>query len=432
MKCKVQVKCEACGGGHATSLHDLNVAGVTSPVPRAARSATPRSPPGSSPPPSSSPSTVEAATGAVTSHSSFSGRSASSQENVSFSKTQPVIIRCRGDPRKTLRCLAMIDEHSDHCFVDESVLDRFEISAPYCEYNLETLAGLKLRRQGKAVTGLQVKGLRSKKWHNIPEALTGGHMPDSRAERATRPVVECIPSLAHLAHNFEEEDESLQTLLIIGRTMSNVFRVRSFGRRPPFAHQNILGWSVVCEYPRAALPPHTLAARATAVTDTRAYRGVVSDVIKSAKFRFLDRHEQLTPSSDIFEVRKDDDVLTWSQNDEQFMSILKDGTERVADGRLQLPLPLKARSHPIPNNEVPVYCRNRSTLQRACKDEWTLKKVREAMRQYISLKHVERVPGTVPRSDLQQLWWILPLVLVVQEKKDNIRITLDGSATYQG
>ena len=76
----------------------------------------------------------------------------------------------------------MIDEHSDQCFVDESVLDRFEISAPNCEYNLETLAGLKLRRQGKAVTGLQVKGFRSRKWHNIPEALTGGHMTLGRRE----------------------------------------------------------------------------------------------------------------------------------------------------------------------------------------------------------------------------------------------------------
>ena len=420
--CFQKLTCKDCGGGHATSLHAFHLAQTAAPA---------HTLPSSPSSPSSTPSAGAAAAGVVPSHTSFSGRSVGRSDTVSFSKTLPVFIRHKDHPHKTLQGLVMVDEHADQCFVDKSVPDDLAISAPQCEYNLETLAGLNLRLHGKSVSGLQIKGLRGQRWYDVPTALTGGHIPDSRAERATRQVVESIPTLKHLASHFEDEDESLQTLLVMGRSMTNAFNIKCFGSQPPYAHQNLLGWAVVGEFPRASLPPHTLAARTTKPAVPRAYRSVVSDVIASANLRFLDRHEELRPSSDVFEVRQDDDELTWSHNDEQFLQTLKDGTERLPDGRLQLPLPLKVPTQPIPNNEVPVFCRNRSTLQRACKDGWTVKKIREAMQQYFDLGHVERVPNTVPRTDLQNLWWLLPLVFVVQAKKDNIRITLDGSATYK-
>ena len=371
-----------------------------------------------------------------------------SSEKVNFSKTQLVQVRCRNDPSKVLDCLAIVDEQACQTFADVKVKDQLGLKAPKVEYSLETLAGVKTHVRGYEIAGLQVKNPREEQWYDMPVAYTGSHLPDTRAERATREIVEHIPSVAHLAKHFEEEDENVESLLLIGLDMSLAFNPTSEGKFPPYAHHNIFGWSVVGSVERDLLPTHTLAYRTPSVAKAeRILRGtLVSDVTYLSEEDFLPRHKVLQ-DGEIFEERPDDDETTFSCDDGTFIKILKNGVCRESDGKLQLPLPLRENIDYIPQDEAPVYYRNKSVLDRVKKNDIMRRRAETAMQQHLDLGHVERAPGSpmtqgqrsnpatkvkIRSPDGEIAVRHTPLVLVNQERKDSIRITLDGAASFKG
>ena len=432
------LKCGKCQGSHLTYLHDLHVTPLhTTPSTHAV-----------------SPSTTPAGAGAGAGASAGSGVTATpgipapvvrthvahlclqtcvnERKKVAFSKTQLILLRHVSDVTRTIKCLVMVDEKSRHTFVDEKVVNLLKVRAPSCSYQLETLAGLSTTVHGSMVQGLQVRGHRMDTWHNVPMALTGGHLPDSRAERATRQIVESIPMLAQYAPYFDDEDRVPETLLLIGTNMQEAFKVTSYGDAAPYAHLNIFGWSVVGEVDEDLIPSGCLAADPHALDAARSYRGsIVRDIICAAAPRFLQSHEGWNPAADAFEERRDDDELAYSQDEREFLQIMLDGICRVEDGRIQLPLPVKARADKVPRNEGAVYHRNLATLQRAAKDPVTLTRLCEAMQKHLDMGHVAK---TAPNA--HALWtvpeWFLPLVLVHQVHKQSIRITIDGSARCKG
>lgn len=434
--CNKDLKCAVCLGNHIATLHEVaklgskpttgvnSAVGSSAPVPLA-RSTTP-----------ANSSVTQSAKVSPPSGSSPAVRSARSkreagEDKVSLSKTQLVDVRLKCDPDRVVRCLAIVDEQACQTFADEKLVTELSLRPPRVEYSLETLAGLKTHVRGHELSGLQIRNPREDFWFELPVAYTGSHLPDTRAERATKQIVECLPSVAHLAELFEDEDEVPETLLLVGLDMSLAFNTYSEGNLPPYAHRNIFGWSIVGSVERRMLPANSLAYRthSTGKAD-RVFRGIlVSDVSYISSENFLPKHARLEGDSDIFQERADDEDITWSCEDDDFLRILKDGTTRLPDGRLQLPLPVREDAQVEPQTEGPVYYRNRGTLARVCKNEVTQRRAVAAMKQHLDLGHVERAPES-PAS--QEKMRYTPIVLVNQEKKDSIRITLDGAAIFQG
>ena len=414
-----RIRCSVCNGNHVTILHGLTA--TTGGGPGGATGATPAAA-GATPP-------------TIVSRRTTRGDSSDGEcVGVPFSKTLLVSLRHKDNPGKIIKCCVMLDDQSHHTFTDEYVVKSLGLQPPRCEYNLETLAGLTYRVQGFAVSDLQIKGIRGEEWYDLPVSYTGGHIPDSRAERATRTIVEGIPSLAHLAHLFEEENPVPQTLLLVGLDMAWSSKTHCEGKYPPFAHKTILGWSIVNTLPREELPRDSLAFQMAGTSHAeKAFRGsIVRDVMFQATPRFLERHECLSNMSDVFQTREDDEELAWSRDDDTFIGLLKEGTTVGEDGTLQIPLPIKPLplDCPLSRNEPPMFHRNKATLVRAARDETMLNRTTAAMKRHLELGHVEKVPQEDLLSSRSKC--TLPTVLVVQEKKDSVRITLDGGASYKG
>ena len=430
-RCEVKnLHCDICQGEHLTVLHDIQ--DIPQPLPSSIPGR------GTAINPAADAANAAAAVPVVRNNSaklrSYVNQHhvLSNDEMIAFSKTQLAFIRHASEPHKVVKCLIMVDEQSRKTFVDEKLITLLDLHHVECSYQLETLAGLSTEVDGSIVGGLQVRGYQMETWHDVPPALTGGHIPDSRAERATRPVVECIPTVSQYAQYFDEEDPVPETLLLIGTDMGEAFHVTSFGETAPFVHLNIFGWSLLGEVDASILPPDSLAVQSPSNEATKVLRGsIVRDIVIAASPSFLRGHEDWNPSSGLFEERQDDDELSYSQDDQHFTQILVDGLDRVEDGRLQLPLPIKPRNDKLPSNEGPVYYRNLSSLRRALKDPVITTRLCTAMQNHLAMGHV-----TKSTAEAQQHWtvqeWFLPLVLVNQILKQSIRITIDGAARYQG
>ena len=179
--------------------------------------------------------------------------------DIEFSKTLLVQVRHIRHSSMVVTCNAMIVIQARKTFATDSLAKSLRRDAIAHEYNLETAAGFSTYIRGAKLTGLQVRSAHGGPWYDLPPVLLGSHVPDSRAKRATREVVECLPSLKHLAHLFEPEMPEAETMLLIGSNARKLMRSNSCSSVPPFAHKTPLGWALIGHVPRATIPAHCLA-----------------------------------------------------------------------------------------------------------------------------------------------------------------------------
>ena len=150
----------------------------------------------------------------------------------------------------------------------------------------------------------------------------------------------------------------------------------------------------------------------------------------SATTTFLPRHERWVENTDLFETRPDDETKTWSQDDEVFVRTLKDGICVTPEGSLQLPLPLRPSISSLPCNEIPVYYRTKTVLDRITCDPPLLAHCVAAMQKSLDLGHFECVPHDEIIPSSLANW--LPVFPVRHPRKEGVRLVFDVPAKYKG
>ena len=424
-KCDASVYCAVCGKKHHTVLHEVvklgaDAKGKTTKEDMKAK--------GSSSKSAESDDKKTEKDKTKTLRGSCIGSPTGDEDMAFFSKTQQIKIRFKNDPKTVLSCLALVDDQSRHTFASNKLVHALNLKPPNCVYNLETLAGLKMRVQGHVLSGLQVKGKQRGKWLDLPNAFTGSHIPDTRAERATKQVVDTLPGVSHLNKFFDEEDRTLETLLLIGLDMQELLKIHCVGKFPPYAHRNALGWSIVGYVPKSDLPEGCLAKEASSNAERSFRGGMVESFQYEASPQFLTSQESWNQNADIFETRPDDEENSLSQEDKEFMKILTDGTKVNESGRLEIPLPLKPHE-PLPDNEAPVFYRNRTLLEKQKRNPSRLEKAVASMQKDLSLGLKEIVPPEELKPDHEV--WYSPIVLVDEPRKDRVRCTFHNGAQFK-
>lgn len=112
----------------------------------------------------------------------------------SCSKTELVDIFISNKNKPSLRCYAILDDHSDSSFADPKVAEHFNITGPNTEYKLNTLAGLQTTNTGILINGLKIKGVNENRSYQLPTLLTNPAIPEHRNEVASPAVVAAHPS----------------------------------------------------------------------------------------------------------------------------------------------------------------------------------------------------------------------------------------------
>ena len=394
--CKQDIKCSKCSKTHNTLLHRDTV-----------------KPPG----PAGSTESTNKTSMVKTSFCTRVCHDSNGLKNCS--KTLLVELTLKGQPHRTLRCYAIVDEHSDATIVDPKVPQFFGVDFPTVQYSLATVNGSSTQMEGLLVSGLFVKGVGEKKRVKLPPAVTNSSLPDTKHEVATPQIVGAHRHLEKYASAFHEIDQDAEVLILIGRDCGEAMTTRCFGGKAPWAHKTPLGWAIVgitCIKDDVKRPFKVLR---THVDLDHEHLSTELTHLSHSQNKF-----------DVFLCKPDDDSPGLSADDRAFLDIVEAGISKTTSGHLQVPLPFRD-DRPLPSNKMAVYQRTKNTLNRLKRDPEKIDQCISSMEQSLSAGHVETIPQHEAAPPPGEAWWI-PIFPVVQPKKNKVRLVYDASAKYGG
>ena len=335
--------------------------------------------------------------------------------NKSCSKTLLCDVFHKNDSTNVTRCYVIVDEQSTSSFIDTNLAKSFDLTGPEHEFTITTITGYKTQHKGVAFEGLRIKGVNENKVYDLPTLLTNDFIPDCRNEVAGPDVVKAHPHISHLSRNFAKFDPSAEVLILLGRDSNELMRTKCFGEKYPYAHKTPLGWALV---------------GSTCIPQGKAASNMFDHEHYIVNKCFINK-SKVTPVRNCFEEMSDDEEMGPSQEDQRFISMIDKSVYVNNKGFLTMQLPFKDANVNFTDNQKPVYCRTKNTLDRLKGNKPVLQKCIESMGKNIEKGHVEEVPAREKITSPGRGNW-LPIFVVIHPRKQKPRLVFDSSAVYNG
>ena len=390
-QCYQRKQCETCQGLHPTLLHNDR------------------------PKPDSHGNDSNGAT--VTAHATVCANMASNEEAspVYDSKINsmivPVVLGHKDTPGDNVTVYAVLDNQSNGCFIDTSIMKQLKVAGRAVDLRLSTLTG-EDSIKSIAVQDLVVKGTSE---HcpsiQLPTTYTRDSIPVDRSMIPSRAIAEQWSHLSTIIDDMRSPDDDTPIGLLIGLNCPRALKPRDFklgGGDEPWAVRTLLGWGIcgIVQNDSHDKPCHF-------VHGTRVAEVSPSEIVSMYD---VDFHE-----------RKGDDKV--SVEDKRFINMMKDNIER-RDGHFELPLPFK-KDLKLPNNRDQALKRLEQLKRKMQRNDQFHTDYIDFMNSLIEHKYAERVPADELQLDNGRVWYI-PHHGVYHPKKLKIRIVFDCSAQYRG
>ena len=335
------------------------------------------------------------------------------------SKTLLLAIRYR-DKGKIIKGYGIIDEQSSSSFIDPSLIEMLNVPSETHSYSLRTLTGYESTVQGRKVEGLQVSGIKERKWYKLPTVLTNEFIPDSREEVATPGIIGQFRHLSHLKHNFLNIRMDLPVLMLLGADAGEILHTKCHGQHAPYIHQTPVGWALVgSAFVDYVAQSNTVKVLKVCVPNPE-YSYSSSSIFPSTKQGQLD----------VFKEFNEDEEMDHSIEEKKFINIMENSV-KVENSHIVLPLPFKENKPIMPDNKSAVYHRTKVALSRLCKDQAKLQQCLKSIDTNIKKGHIEPVPEDELDTSEGKRWY-LPIFAVTHPKKNKARLVFDASASFQG
>ena len=349
----------------------------------------------------------------------------------SCSKTLLVDVSLEGNPEKTLRLYAVIDDQSNQSLAKSDLFDILGIRSEPEGFELRTCSGVDYKF-GRFARNLIVSSLDGSTIHKLPLVMECDNIPDNVDEIPTPEIAQQFPHLSDIADCIPPIDSQAGILLLIGRDMIDAHYVldQRIGETAPYAQRLSLGWTIIGEtcLNKAHIPSH--------VTVNKTYiRGngrpsilppCEHDItVKQSGAQIIDQDVL----SSVFERTVDDDKPGLSRDDRTFLGIMEKDFHRNKSGKWIAPLPFKPDRPRLPNNYS-------QALKRAGNLDSSLRRNLSKMEHALSfMQRIFQNGHAVPAPTLQpnEECWYLPIFAVYHPRKPNkVRMVFDSSASYQG
>lgn len=189
----------------------------------------------------------------------------------SCSKICLVNIHPVGHRDRALKVYAIIDEHSNKSLACSEFFDAFNVQGPASSYSLRTCSGL-TESTGRRASGFQIDSMDGKVSLPLPSLLECNDIPNNRMEIPTPSAASYHPHLQPVAHLIPELDPSAPIMLLLGRDIISVHKVRKQVNGPrdaPYAQKLDSGWVIVGNVCLGSVhKPPTVNTFYTSTTDT--------------------------------------------------------------------------------------------------------------------------------------------------------------------
>lgn len=433
--CKINVKCFECGSDkHISALHP-----GPPPLPSTPQTHAPKKDDAEEQTGSSSPSVTSKCTevcGIV--------EGSRSCAKIVLVKVYPV-----GEKDNAVKMYAVLDEQSNKSLAKSEFFNLFKIQTSPTRYTLKTCSG-KIETSGRRGTNFILESVDGKLHLPLPPLIECDMVPDDRAEIPSPEIALHHPHLKPVADKIQPVDDNAPILLLIGRDMVRVHKVREQINGPhdaPYAQRLDLGWVIVREVclgqahkssevnvyktnmlhngRSSFLPPcpNTMFVKDD-IASTSQYNGptVREEIAKPSQFKDNLGHS-------VFERSKEDDKPALSIDDKTFLAIM-DAEVRQDEGNSWVaPLPFRSPRRQLPNNREQALKRLQSLRKTLEKKPKMKEHYIKFMQQMIENDQAEPAP---PIAKGTECWYLPTFGVYHPQKPDQIRVVFDSSAEYEG
>ncbi len=368
----------------------------------------------------------------------------------SCSKICLVQVYPKGKRENAVKMYAMLDDQSNRSLAKSEFFEHFRINSSASPYSLKTCAGI-TDRAGRRADGYQIEPVHGGVSLPLPTLIECNEIPDNRLEIPTPDAARHHPHLKSIAQEIPELDEKAQILLLLGRDILRIHKVRKRVNGPhdaPFALKLDLGWVLVGD----------VCLGSSHMPRVQCFRTNVLENGKPSTFTPCENHihlkEKLSVRDDkrqrfphafkghvtgrtdddlfgqlVYEQTENDNKLALSIEDEVFLDTMEKEIFQDEANSWVAPLPFRHPRRPLPNNRE-------QALNRLFSLRRTLQKKPEMKQQFIDSiqrifdnDHAELAPAL---TEGQECWYLPTFGVYHPRKPDQIRVVFNSSAQYQG
>lgn len=355
-----------------------------------------------------------------------------------------------GRREESKRMYAILDEQSNRSLARSEFFEVFKISGSSYSYTLKTCAGL-TETAGRRASGYIVEPVDKKLSIPLPTLLECNQIPNVRAEIPTSDAAYHHAHLKHIANKIPPLDPDAKILLLLGRDILRVHKVRDQISGPgdtPFAQRLDLGWVVVGDVCLGgAHRPLEVRSYKTAILEngrTSHLQPCNNQIRVKEVFGQVPKHQHYpAPTStcgsimrigdglgqNVFARTPDDHRLAPSMEDLEFLKIMEAECSQDSSKSWVAPLPFRSPRQRLPNNRKQAFNRLVSLRRSLDKRPQMKADFLEFMEKMLKKAHAEDAPPVQPGQEC----WYLPLFGVYHPRKpDKIRVVFDSSASCEG
>ncbi|KAI4900717.1 hypothetical protein NFI96_009187 [Prochilodus magdalenae] len=366
----------------------------------------------------------------------------------SCSKICLVLVYPAGQRDRALKTYAVLDEQSNRSLCRTEFFEHFSIKGEGSTYTLKTCSGV-FENAGRRASNFIVESLDGSIQIPLPTLIECDMLPDDRSEIPSPEVARHHPHLEHLVDKIPAVDPDASILLLLGRDLIQVHKVREQCNGPhssPFAQRLDLGWVIIGD---------VCLGRTHRTTSVSVFR---TSVLVSGRHSILspctsglivkekiDSPEPphsfpsvsaLSPSNSVdrlsrsvFQRTQHDDKLGMSIEDELFLDLMDREVYMDEANCWVAPLPFRPNRPRLPNNIR--HAKNR--LMSLCRMLEKKQGMKEHFFKFMQSMFDSDQAEPAPALTSQQECWYLPIFGVYHpQKKDQIRVVFDSSAKHEG
>ncbi|XP_038062585.1 uncharacterized protein LOC119733075 [Patiria miniata] len=345
-------------------------------------------------------------------------------ENCSHALIVPVVVHHIKEPSAKVIVYALLDEHSDSCFVSDWTLERLGIDGEAVQLSLSTILA-KGTISSRKVHGLTVKGLSEDTEIQLPGAYSRESINANREQIPKLDTVKEWPHLKRVANLLPPYLSETEIGLLIGCNATRAIKPRDIvhgEEDAPYAVRTALGWGVI------GMMRHDNGGNNVCR---------ISNASKEQQGHFAFRTQvkevsplQVTKMFEMDFIGKDTEEMV-SHNDRKFMQKMKDGIHRRDDGHFEMPLPLKTDVQ-LPNNKPVALKRLNKQKMKMLSNQKYRDDYKTFMENIIEKGYAEKVPDEELDLDNKAVWYIPHHGVYHPKKPNKIRVVFDCSAEYEG
>lgn len=353
-----------------------------------------------------------------------------------------------GQKDKALKMYAVIDEQSNKSLAKTEFFDLFEINTSPTPYTLKTCSG-KAETAGRRAENFFIRSMDGETNIKLPPLIECDSVPDDKSEIPSPEIAQYHPHLLPIADKIQPVDRHAPILLLLGRDILRVHKVREQINGPnnaPYAQRLDLGWVIVGE---------VCLSKAHNTTEVNVYKTHMLEngrttyfepcpntitvkedysvrprlnTLAAANIADSTAHTDKLGQS-VFDRTESDDKVALSIDDTTFLTLMDSAVSQSEENSWVAPLPFRCPRRRLPSNRDQALKRLyslRKTLEKKPKmrDHYI-----QFMQKMLDNDQAELAP---PLPEGKEHWYLPTFGIYHPQKPEQIRIVFDSSAEYDG